>query len=409
MTDAQAIAEQFLAALAANDAAQLEAVLAEDCGLRLYGWEGVEIHRPRRRVIERLLGEVFVKFESLSTLVNGDRAAVEYRVLTVLGDRYVEYYRSAFLTVAEGRVAVLDMYFSAAYPSGRRKGYIAPATLSEAEVIRVFEEQRTSGDNREWMPPNMRGRRNLQLGMSGSDLAHPGSNNVGGARWTAEEADARIEEIIAFHRQRNIGFQWFINPSDTPQDLAERLERHGLMHVGDTAMMARIGLDDVSDIPVNPEVKITLLDGSSDSDIEAALQIIGEGFHMPPEQIDEMRQMVYSRLRDPKMREQETVYLAWLNGEPVGQSRLMVRAALAYLGGAATRPAARRQHVYSTLLRRRLEDARRGQGGSHRYGRCERRPRERRSGGHGVAGPGRPGRARHAQHGVARRGCAACG
>jgi predicted GNAT family N-acyltransferase len=79
---------------------------------------------------------------------------------------------------------------------------------------------------------------------------------------------------------------------------------------------------------------------------------------MPPEQIDEMRPMVHSRLKNPQFREQETVYLAWLNGEPVAQSRLMTRAALAYLGGAATLSAARGQRVYSTLLRRRLEDAR---------------------------------------------------
>src|SRR3989338_9063617 len=149
MADTKTIAENFLAALAANDAAQLEALLTEDCGLRLYGWEGVELYRPRRRVIERLIGETFVKFEGLSTLVNGDHAAVEYRVLCQHEDRYVEYYRSAFLTLAGERVGILDLYSSAPYPSGRRKGYIAPASLSEAEIVRVFEEQRTSGDIRD--------------------------------------------------------------------------------------------------------------------------------------------------------------------------------------------------------------------------------------------------------------------
>jgi hypothetical protein len=46
----------------------------------------------------------------------------------------------------------------------------------------------------------------LRGGMGGSGNAHPGSNRVGGVRWTAEEADRRIEDTIAFHRERNIGF-----------------------------------------------------------------------------------------------------------------------------------------------------------------------------------------------------------
>jgi len=54
-------------------------------------------------------------------------------------------------------------------------------------------------------------------------------------RWTAEEADRRIEEIIAYHRDRNIGFQWWVTPYDTPADLRARLERHGLVLAGDAA------------------------------------------------------------------------------------------------------------------------------------------------------------------------------
>jgi hypothetical protein len=50
---------------------------------------------------------------------------------------------------------------------------------------------------------------------------------VGGKRWTAEEADRKIEETIAYHRERNIGFQWWVTPYDTPTDLRARLERVG--------------------------------------------------------------------------------------------------------------------------------------------------------------------------------------
>ncbi len=67
-----------------------------------------------------------------------------------------------------------------------------------------------SGDVREWIRPNANWRGSLRGGRGGSGDAHPGSNFVGGKRWTAEEADQKIEETIAYHRERNIGFQWWV-------------------------------------------------------------------------------------------------------------------------------------------------------------------------------------------------------
>ncbi|MEW5719359.1 MAG: hypothetical protein AB1817_12070 [Chloroflexota bacterium] len=51
------IAEQFLAALASNDAAQYARVLRDDVGLRVWGARQSEIHRPRERVIKRFMDE----------------------------------------------------------------------------------------------------------------------------------------------------------------------------------------------------------------------------------------------------------------------------------------------------------------------------------------------------------------
>ena len=89
--------------------------------------------------------------------------------------------------------------------------------------------------------PNSNWRGSLRGGQGGSGDAHPGSNFVGGKRWSAAEADQKIEETIAYHRERNIGFQWWVSPFDTPTDLRERLEKHGMVLAGDAAMMARLG------------------------------------------------------------------------------------------------------------------------------------------------------------------------
>ncbi len=163
--------------------------------------------------------------------------------------------------------------------------------------------------------------------------------------------------MIEDHRRRNAGFRCFVNPFDTPADLRERLERHGLVLAGDEALMARVGLDHL-DIPVNPAVQIEFIDGTKDESIEASLQIVGANFNWTKEQIDERRQQFFERIKSPQARERELHFLARLDGVPVADARVLLTMGVAYLGGASTLPAYRSQHIYSTLLRRRLEEAR---------------------------------------------------
>ena len=54
MSDTAQLARDFLAALASNNPIQFEAVLSDDVGLRLHRWDGREIYRPRKRVMQRL-------------------------------------------------------------------------------------------------------------------------------------------------------------------------------------------------------------------------------------------------------------------------------------------------------------------------------------------------------------------
>jgi predicted N-acetyltransferase YhbS len=356
------LAQQFLEALSANDTAHYEAVLSEDAGLRLGRWDGGELYRPRWRVMQRLIDEWSAwpdpRLETLTIMADGDKAAVEFRIQATERDRFVEHTRSAFLTIKDDKIQMLDLYCVEPIPSARRTGWIAPATLTEAELHHVFESMMNSGDPREWLAPDESERFSLRGGRGGSGKAHPSSNGVGGVRWTAEEADRKIAETIAYHRDRNIGFQWWVSPYDTPTDLRARLERQGLLLAGDAATMARLGLDHLDDIPRNAQVAIEQLDGYEDEAIDAVGKIMMACFNWPQELIDERRPSTVERLRDPKIREREISYLARLNGEPAGFGRLQLRAGIAYLGGAATLPEFRGQHIYSTLVRLRLEEAR---------------------------------------------------
>jgi GNAT superfamily N-acetyltransferase/ketosteroid isomerase-like protein len=362
MVNTKELAEQFLGALVARDAAGVEALLSDDAALRVGGWRGSESYRPRARVLARLqvewAGWPDPRLEVFTVLGDETRVAVEFRIQVTVQDRYVEHNRAVFLTVAGDRITLIDLYCPEPMPSAHRKGWIAPATLSETEIQRALVEMRSRFDLREWMPPLLNSQFSLRGGHGGSGDAHPGSNGAGGAHWTAEEADARIEEMIAYHRERGIGFTWYVAPDNTPADLRERLERHGLVLAGDQATMARVGLDNLDDIPINPDVTVEVLDGTDLAAIEAGLQITARCFNWTSEQLDQWRVGTVERLQNPAMREEDIAYLARLNGTPVAQAVLQLRAGIAYLGGAATLPEYRGRRIYSTLLRRRLEDAR---------------------------------------------------
>jgi hypothetical protein len=361
MSDVKALANAFLAALAANDTVPYEQVLAEDAGLRIWRWDGSEAYRPRGRAALRLIEEWAAwpdaKIELISLLADDRRAALEFRIQATENGRYIEHNRSAFLDIADGKIQSIDLYCAEPVPSARRKGWIAPATMTDQELRQLFDSYQWVFDIREWIPPNIAGKQSARLLRAGSGDRHPGSNFVIGFVARPEESDARIAEIIAFHRERNIGFQWTVGPYDRPIDLGQRLEQHGLVLAGDNLIMARIGLDDL-DIPTNPDVVIEVLDGLDDQAIEAAYQVFGESFHYTSEQFDERRAGFFERIKDSAYREQETSYLARIGSTPVGAATIRFEGGLALLGGAATVPAYRSRKIYSTLLRRRLEDAR---------------------------------------------------
>src|SRR5712691_2075401 len=54
-----------------------------------------------------------------------------------------------------------------------------------------------------------------------------GYSRVAYARWSASEADARIDELLEFFG--DTPFNWYVGPSSTPADLEARLVRRGLV------------------------------------------------------------------------------------------------------------------------------------------------------------------------------------
>jgi GNAT superfamily N-acetyltransferase len=127
---------------------------------------------------------------------------------------------------------------------------------------------------------------------------------------------------------------------------------------GHVAMMMRRGYQDIEVIPVNPEIRVEVLDADDEAAVDATLDIVAEGFKWPEGRKHRLRGWWHERARDATVREHEIRYLAWVENRAVGYCQLTLRAGLACLDGAATLPEYRGRRVYSTLLRRRLADAR---------------------------------------------------
>ncbi len=333
--------------------------LLEDVTLRVWRWDGAIAIRGRQRVIDWLQGEWRGWSDpSLEVFPTDPQAtAVQFRIQATEDGRYVEHNRAVFLTYRDNFIHGVDLYCGEPVFSAHRKHYIAPATLTDDEVARFLEEAWHGLDPREWMPLDRARHDSRRIQQAGSGDAHPGSNWIGGARWTAEEADGRIAAILEQHRRAGSGFAWWVMPFDTPADLAQRLERHGLLFAGQNVRMARLGLADLSDIPTHDRLVIRELAGPDDPGIEALLHIDAACFHLTPAQVANYRTSLRERLGNPEMREKELWCLAYLDDMPVGFAAARFQFGLTYLAGASTLPEHRGQRVYSTLLKHRLAGA----------------------------------------------------
>jgi hypothetical protein len=351
----------LLEAWIAGDEGACAARLAEGVTLRLWRWDGTEVHTPGPRVLRRLLGEQASWSRSSlavqGTMCQGERVAVEYLVHALEGARAVEHSRSLFARVEHGRVSAMDIYCAEPVPCAYRDQWVDRKRLGDEELDRLLESARHDFESRRAVSSNVGLCIGRYMRTIDSEEAHPAANMIMNARLPAAEADARIAAIIAHHQRSGRGFSWMVSPWDRPADLGKRLEAHGMVLAGHAAIMVRRGFHDLDAIPVNPEVRVTVVDLDDEAAIDATLEIVAAGFKWPEGRKERLRSWWRDRARDPAFRAHETRYVAWVDGHAVAYCQLTFRAGLACLDGAATLPEYRNRRVYSTLLRRRLADA----------------------------------------------------
>ncbi len=358
---AKKIVEALIRAVAEGDEGGFEKRVADHAVLRLWRWDGHEIHRPRQRLYRRLADEwaawdrpVLEIQRSIGEDLHG---VVEFRVLTTEGAEPVEHSRVMIASLEGERVSSIDLHCARAIRCGAHMHYNAGNILAIDNIDRQLMALRYPRDTRLSCPASWEARYMPRITTHGTGVAHPNVNRVAHARFSADEADARIAEIIESYRERDIGFSWHLGPYDTPSDLAERLQKHGMVYAGSASILVR-ELGPCDDIPINPEVEVQAIDPGDDETIEAVLQMIGIAFQWPKKQIDDYRLHWFDTVQNPAARKYQEPYVARLDGANVAFASLTNRVWLASLDGAATLPGYRGRGVYSTLLRYRIERAR---------------------------------------------------
>lgn len=336
-----------------------DSVLDDDVELRIWSSDGAEVHRSRDAAGQRLAAEarswIDPAAEVVAETASATRGAVQVRVVEGPGARRVVHERCAVATVRGGRIAALEMYCGEPVPCGPPAGYIAPASLSDDDLGRLLAAQK-NGDVRRYIGSRRYRRKSARIMSDGGDAADPITNFVFNTRWSDAEADRRIDDTIAWHRDRGRGFQWLVDGFDEPADLAARLERRGFVFAGEETAMA-VRLTDVAAIPAAADVELRPIEDDDPHQQELALDIVVQAFGFTEERRQDMRRWWPERLRSVGNPFPRIHYLAHVAGRAVGFGSLSLCAGTAQLTGAAVLPDARRRGVYTTLLARRLTDA----------------------------------------------------
>ena len=170
-----------------------------------------------------------------------------------------------------------------------------------------------------------------------------GLNQIAFAALDAGEADRVIEETIAEYRQLGIQFRWLVVPGSKPDDLAQRLERHGLRKSAARAMYART----LVRVSATREVEEV-----NEESLRDFTRVTASGWGQDEEPLERYHRAV---LNHPERRQR--LFLARVGNEPAAVGAYMAFERSAYLLGAVVLPDYRGRGLYRALIEARLRHA----------------------------------------------------
>jgi GNAT superfamily N-acetyltransferase len=178
-------------------------------------------------------------------------------------------------------------------------------------------------------------------------------NMITSTSLTQESADDTIRVARDHFKAQGKAFGWVVGPSAAPADLGTRLEAAGLTKAFDAAGMVLTDLD--THFRINPALRIREV---TPEEVAVASETLAEAFPAPTDVVHFMYRILFRDRERLKTR----IYLAYLESveAPVGCSSMgfVPDRPIVHLRGAATNKEYRGRGIYSSLLARRLMDAR---------------------------------------------------
>jgi ribosomal protein S18 acetylase RimI-like enzyme len=157
-----------------------------------------------------------------------------------------------------------------------------------------------------------------------------------------ERARAEIHDALRAHG-RTAGCTWEVGSSATPTDLVERLLGLGLVDYDDPFVVGMVLTQPPSDVPT-AGIEVRRIETAEEALVAAQIAAVAFGMAEPaPVDVDTSGR----RLK----------YLAYLDGEPVGQATAVFSEHGATMHGGAVLPEARGRGAYRALVAARWDDA----------------------------------------------------
>jgi ribosomal protein S18 acetylase RimI-like enzyme len=157
-----------------------------------------------------------------------------------------------------------------------------------------------------------------------------------------ERARAEINAALRAHG-RTAGCTWEVGSSATPPGLVERLLELGLVDYDDPFVVGMVLTEPPRDAPA-AGIEVRRVETAEDALVAAEIAAVAFGMAEPaPAKVDTTGRRVK--------------YLAYLDGEPVGQATVVFSERGATMHGGAVLPEARGRGAYRALVAARWEDA----------------------------------------------------
>jgi len=189
---------------------------------------------------------------------------------------------------------------------------------------------------------------------SATGIRDPYLNRVYWARFSGEDADRRVGEILTHFVSRGLPLSWHIGPSSGPRELRTLLIGRGLTRLEDEVGMAldlRSFRGDALapfDLVIEPVAEISAL--------RSWVEVVAAGFEFP----DTVAALLFDLHSDNELGENLPwrLFLGLVDGEPVSTSRLFISGGVAGVYHVATMPEKRKRGIGTAMTLAALREAR---------------------------------------------------